>query len=335
MPNIVVIGASAGGLEVLRGIVRRLPADMPAALFVVRHTSPLTPSVLPGILDGAGSLTAIEAADNMPIAPGRIYVAPPDHHMLIEPGRLHLTRGPRENRQRPAIDATFRTAARAYGRRVLGIVLSGLLGDGTAGLQIIKSEGGVAIIQDPEEAAFDAMPLSALRNVAVDFILPAAEIGPKILSLIDEPWTPSDSGRQAELDGEAQSPEGEKMIEDERILGRPSTFTCPECQGSLWELQEGEVLRFRCRVGHAFSVDGMRVQYSDTIEAALWSAVRVLEESAALERRLAAEAAAKGREQSAQRFAEIASGREQEALTIRKMLLSDNAPPNWSNTEPQ
>ncbi len=188
MPNIVVIGASAGGMEAIRQILRPLPADLQAAIFVVVHLSPAAPSKLPTILNRAGPLTAVAAVDGAPIQPSRVYVAPPDHHMLIEPGYIRLTRGPHENWLRPAIDPLFRTAARAYRSRVLGIVLSGMLGDGTAGLESVKSEGGKAIVQDPKEAQFGSMPLRAMRAVSVDFVLPAAEIGQKLLALVQEPW---------------------------------------------------------------------------------------------------------------------------------------------------
>ena len=197
MPNIIVIGASAGGVETLRQIVRPLPADLPAAIFVVMHVSPLTPSLLPNILTAAGLLPASPAQDGDLIEPSRIYVAPPDHHMLVEPGYIRLTRGPKENRHRPAIDPLFWTAARAYGPRVAGIVASGLMDDGATGLYIIKSEGGIAIVQDPKDAMFPSMPLSAIKAVPVDFILPAKAIPGKIVELAKEPWKEIERSRTA------------------------------------------------------------------------------------------------------------------------------------------
>ena len=165
MPNIIVIGASAGGVQALREIVSPLPANFTAAIFVVMHVGANAPSVIPQILNGAGALPAEHASDGDRILPSRIYVAPPDRHLLIEPGRVRVTRGPRENRHRPAVDPLFRSAARSYGPRVLGIVLTGNLDDGTVGLHIIKSEGGIAIVQDPNEAAFPSMPRNAIRSV--------------------------------------------------------------------------------------------------------------------------------------------------------------------------
>jgi two-component system chemotaxis response regulator CheB len=255
VPNIVVIGASAGGVEVLRRIAALLPADLQAAIFVVMHLSSSAPSYLSQILNSAGPLTAEPVSDGEPIRPSRIYVAPQDRHLLIEEGRIRLTRGPRENRFRPAIDPLFRSAARAYGPRVLGIVLTGLLGDGTAGLQVVKTVGGMAMVQDPKEAPFDSMPLSAIRNVQIDFVLPAAEIPGKIVELAQETWTCEEPSR-----------ERQEMAQDERTWGQPSAFTCPDCSGTLWELERGGVVRFRCRAGHAYSYDGMRAEYSETGE---------------------------------------------------------------------
>ena len=321
MPNIIVIGASAGGVEALREIIRPLPADFQAALFVVMHVPANWPSVLPSILTSAGGLKSVHPQDGERILPSHIYVAPPDHHMLIEPGRVRITHGPRENRHRPAIDPLFRTAARSYGSRVSGIVLSGNLEDGSVGLYIIKSEGGTTIVQDPDDAVFPGMPRSALRAVKPDFILPAIAIAPKILELVREPWKETVTAVKPGV----QTPEGEKMSEerDERLSGAPSVFTCPDCNGTLWELQEGDLLHFRCRVGHAFSEDGMHNGYSESVEAALWSAVRALEESAQLERTLAHQAMLRKDRASAGRYNDIASGREEQASTIRRMLLSE------------
>jgi two-component system chemotaxis response regulator CheB len=234
LPNIVVIGASAGGVESLCEIVAPLPANLSAAIFVVMHLSPLSPSVLPNILSSAGRLMVSAAVDGDRIVPGRISVAPPDHHMLIEPGRIRLTRGPKENRCRPAIDPLFRTAARAYGERVLGIVASGMLDDGTIGLHVIKSEGGIAIVQEPEDAPFPSMPLSALRTVDVDFVLRASEIAAKITELATEPWKDVEPARAITISKDVRDREGEKMKEDEdeRLSGIPSVYTCPDCHGT-------------------------------------------------------------------------------------------------------
>ena len=208
MSNIIVIGASAGGVEALLEIVRALPRDLQAAIFVVVHVSAESPSVLPQILAGSGELKSSHARDGDPIEPGHIYVAPPDYHLLVEPGRIRVTHGPRESRHRPAIDPLFRTAARAYGPRVLGILLSGNLADGTVGLQIIKAEGGTTMVQDPNEALFASMPENALRTGKVDFVLPLREIAPKILELVRERWKDKVTALKSGL----RTPEGEKNV---------------------------------------------------------------------------------------------------------------------------
>src|SRR5262245_61653566 len=174
--DIVVIGTSSGGLAALRQLVSHLPGDLPAAVFVVQHSSPHTHSLVPSLLSRAGPLLAQHAVNGEPIRLGRIYVAPPNHHMVIEDGRVRLTQGPRENRFRPAIDPLFRTAAYTYGPRVVGVILTGALDDGTAGLWAVKDRGGVALVQEPDEAMYPSMPLSALRHVKVDQTLPVAEI---------------------------------------------------------------------------------------------------------------------------------------------------------------
>jgi two-component system chemotaxis response regulator CheB len=326
VPNIIVIGASAGGIDPLRTILRPLPADFQAALFVVMHLSPLSPSVLPVILQRDTALTVMSAENGIPIEPGCVYVAPPDRHMLVEPGSVRLTRGPKENRHRPAIDVLFRTAARAYGSRVLGIVLTGLMGDGTAGIRVIKSEGGVAIVQDPEDAAFSMMPESALNTGVVDLVLAARDIAAKIKELVNESWEQTEGLQAQQVRWESPTAEGEKMSEeqDERLMGRPSQFTCPDCSGTLWEIQDGDILRFRCRVGHAYSGDGMRAGCSESVEGALWSAVRSLEESASLEEKLADMADHRGDRLSAENFRQVARDRQEQAAVIRSMLLSND-----------
>jgi two-component system, chemotaxis family, protein-glutamate methylesterase/glutaminase len=333
MPNIIVIGASAGGVEPLRQVVRALPPDLQAAIFIVMHVSPLNPSMLPSILRTPKGLKVSAAVDGASIAPGHVYVAQPDLHLLVEPGYIHLTRGPRENRHRPAIDPLFRSAARAYGPRVLGIVLTGMLDDGALGLHIIKAEGGIAIVQEPDEAMFDSMPLNAIKAANVDYVLKVADIPGKIVELVREPWQPVESARAKDILREFPRPEGEKMSEqyDERMNGKPSIFTCPDCSGTLWEVEDGDLLRFRCRVGHAFSPEAMRNGYTDSVEGALWSAVRILEESASLERRLAADAAARGDELTADRFSDVALGREEQAAMIRDMLMSKRSPEEKAN----
>ncbi|HTM07884.1 MAG TPA: chemotaxis protein CheB [Verrucomicrobiae bacterium] len=285
--DIIVIGASSGGIEALVEVVSRLPEDIPAAMFIVVHVTPRSVSVLPDILNRAGPLTAAHAKNNETIKAGRIYVAPPDFHMLIDDGTIRLVRGPKENNTRPAIDPTFRTAARAYGPRVVGVVLSGALDDGTAGLHAVKKRRGVAIVQDPAEALFPDMPQNAIAGVAVDHVLPKAEIAPLLARLAREPASPNGGRAPETMEKEIEIEAMNMKIPDDDKPGEPSVYGCPECGGVLWELQEDELLRFRCRVGHGYSAEGLIVEQSEALDTALWSAYRALQENASLARRLA------------------------------------------------
>jgi two-component system chemotaxis response regulator CheB len=334
--DIIVIGASAGGVEALVELVRGLPADLPAAAFVVLHLPAHATSVLPSILNRAGALPAVHPRDGQAIQPGRIYVAPPDHHLLIKDRHLRVTRGPRENRHRPAADVLFRTAARSCGRRVIGVVLSGALDDGTAGLMVIKRQGGLAVVQDPAEALYPSMPSNARDHVAVDHCLPVAQIAPLLARLVNEPVEEPAGGEPVsdELNQEAEMAELDAAaMQDPHRAGTPSAFGCPECGGVLWELRDGELLHFRCRVGHAWSPDSLLAEQSEALEAALWTALRALEESAALSRRLAAQAHQRGYARAAARFEDQMRSAEEHALVIRKVLLSRKSTPEPEATE--
>jgi two-component system chemotaxis response regulator CheB len=282
--DIIVIGASAGGIEALRVIAGGLPKDFPASVFVVLHTSPQSPGVLSNILARAGALPATNAVDRERIQPGRLYVAPPDQHLVIEPNRVRLTRGPKENRFRPAVDPLFRSAAQVYGPRVIGVILTGNLDDGTAGLWAVKQLGGTTIVQDPQEAVAPSMPRSAMRHARIDYCLPVAEIAPLLVRL---------TSTAIEEEGAYEVP---KKIEIEvRIakedtaldagvlkLGEPSNYACPECHGVLLQLHEEKRIRFRCHTGHAYSVDSLLAEITEGVEDSLWSAIRAIEESVLL-----------------------------------------------------
>jgi two-component system, chemotaxis family, protein-glutamate methylesterase/glutaminase len=324
--DIITIGASAGGVETLITIVEALPADLPASVFIVLHVSPRGSSVLPKILTRHGRLPAHHARHGETIEPGRVYVAPPDKHLLIRPGRIFLSRGPNENGVRPSIDPLFRTAARWYGRRVVGVILSGSLDDGSAGLMAIKQRSGLTIVQSPEEALFPGMPRSALDIVEVDHCLPVAEIGPLLDSLArtavegegDEP-VPEDMEYESEVDEFNLG-----ALEDDRHRpGVPSGFACPDCGGALWELRDGELVRFRCRVGHAWSPTNLLAQQSEALETALWTALRALEERAALAATLAERLEGLGNLRSAQRFREQSEAARHRAGVIRQVLLNN------------
>jgi len=257
--DIIVVGASAGGVEALITLVQKLPANFPAALFVVVHFPAQSPSVLPRILNRAGPLPAAHARHEEVIQPGRIYVAVPDHHLLLHSGVVHVVRGPKENHCRPAIDPLFRSAAVAYGPRVIGVILSGSLGDGTAGLLTVKQRGGVAIVQDPVDALFPEMPRTALEYINADYVLPTAEIAPMLVRLAHEPVAEILSQIVSNNDKLeiALAEANMATIENEGRPSAPSVYACPDCGGTLWELQDGDLLRFRCRTGHAFSAESL------------------------------------------------------------------------------
>lgn len=319
--DIIVIGASAGGVSALSEIVRGLPKDFPAAVFVVLHLSRYGTSAMPAILGRAGNLPAIHPGDGEPIQHGRVYVAPPDHHLVIEDRHVGLSRAPSENGHRPAIDVLFRTAAYAYGPRVVGVVLTGNLDDGTAGLAEIKAHGGVAIVQDPAEADYPGMPTSAAANVAVDYIQSLSTIPPLLLNLANDPT-------EAAMPNPGQ--EGHPVKEDlergkDREPGVPSGFTCPECGGALWESHVLDVVHFRCRTGHAFSPESLLAKQSDLLEGSLWAAVRALEENASLARRMERWMRQRGNEPGQNRYGRRAAEAEAHAETIRKLLVHEEA----------
>lgn len=321
--DIIVIGASAGGVEALTNVARTLPRDLPAAVFVVLHIPPQGPSLLADILDRAGPLPAVQGADGASIERGRIYVAPPDHHLLIERGSIQVVRGPRENRHRPAIDPLFRSAAHAYGPRVIGVILTGSLDDGTAGLLAVKRRGGVAVIQDPDEALYAGMPRSAAENVPIDYRLRLAEIGPALARLAHEPAAEEGAypvPDEMELETEIAVLDGTAMRGDLRP-GTPSAFSCPECNGVLWEIRDGELVRFRCRVGHAFTTESMLAQQNDALEDALWVALNTLEESASLSRRVGRQAHERGHHALAARMSGRVREAERRAELIRQVLM--------------
>lgn len=326
--NIIVIGASAGGVEALVRLVQNLPRELAASVFVIVHLPSNIKSVLPDILSRCKSLPAKHPQDKEAIAPGQIYVAPSDHHLLIQPGIVRLLHGPRENGHRPAIDPLFRTASKAYGPGVIGVILSGTLDDGTAGLSAVKSRGGITLVQQPAEALFAGMPQSAIDHVEVDHILSIDEIAAILPKLVDEPVKGDFMATNEDL--EAEFVKQDKLAREEgRKPGSPSTMTCPDCGGVLWELGDGGLLRFRCHVGHAYSVDSLLAEQADSVEVALWSALRSLEEKAALYRRLAAQADQQNRRISEQRFREQATEVEQQAHIISG-LLNQQA---WKNSK--
>ena len=319
--DIIVVGASAGGVEALRTIVSRLPGDLPAAVFVVLHVPAIATSVLPAILERAGDLPAVHAEDNAEIERGRIYIAPPDHHLLIQPGFMRVNRGPKENGYRPAIDPTFRTAAATYGSRVVGVILSGVLDDGTAGLAAVRTHGGRALVQDPADALYPMMPTSAIEAAEPDLVAPVEQLAETMIHLAREPVPATMAPTDDPLLGDEEYIEIDRGASDQPQPGSPSGFVCPDCGGALWESEDDHgLLRFRCRTGHGYSIETLAAEQTETIESALWSALRALEERAAMARRMASRLRGRGSRQSAGRFETQADAAVQQALIVREAL---------------
>ena len=288
--DIIVVGTSAGGIEALKALVGGLPRDLDASLFIVLHTAPYSPGILPEILGRAGPLPASHARDWEQISPGRIYVAPPDYHLLIErTGYTRVTQGPKENRFRPAVDPLFRSAAHAFGPRVVGVILTGWLDDGTAGLYAVKERGGTTVVQHPEDAEAPSMPLSALKRVEVNHCVPLSEIAPLLTRLVKAPGAEEGEHPVSErMETEVKIAREDDALESGILKwGEPSLFGCPECHGVLLQLEEGSGLRFRCHTGHAYSVQSLLAEMAEKTEESVWSAVRSIEEQALLMRRLA------------------------------------------------
>jgi two-component system chemotaxis response regulator CheB len=321
-PQVIVIGASAGGVEALSVLVRGLPPDLSAAVFVVLHIPAHTPSALASILQRCTDLPVVAARDRDPILPGRIYVAPADRHLILEPAGMRVTRGPKENRQRPSVDALFRSASVAFQSRVIGIVLSGMLDDGTAGLWAIKDRGGKALVQEPASAQYPSMPDSALRHVEVDGVHPAEALAAQIVRLLGE-----GNGAAAEATPPRMAIENLIALEGNGLqagvmkLGEVSAYTCPDCHGILVQIEEDTIVRFRCHTGHAFSFKTLLAEVNEAIDIGLWDTLRAIEERILLLRQMAASAAAAEDAAGAARCGEQAAAAEQRVATLHDLVL--------------
>jgi two-component system chemotaxis response regulator CheB len=330
-PTVVVVGASAGGVEALTTLVRDLPQDLDAAVCVVLHLPAGAESRLAEILSRAGPLPATQARGGEVLERGRIVVAPPGCHLVIADGHAEVTRGPHENGLRPSIDVLFRSAAVAFGPRTVAVILSGSRDDGVAGASAIGARGGCVFVQDPDDALFGALPAHTVVRDHPDRVLPLAELAPAVAAAVErlsEEVSMSENRKDemgletdyATLDAEA--------IERDGPPGEPSAFSCPECGGVLWEVEDdGEgLLRFRCRVGHAYTAEGAVDEQAASVETALWTALRALHERAQLCERLAERMAASGAERSSDRFAEFAKEAREQGEVIRRLLAETNVP---------
>jgi two-component system chemotaxis response regulator CheB len=318
--DIVVIGTSAGGLEVLDRLIRELPPDLPAAIFIVQHTAPENSgSALLSVIGKYKSFACKLAVNREPFQKGRIYIAPPDHHLLVKKSTLLVTKGARENRYRPAIDPLFRSAAVTHGPSVIGIVLTGMLDDGTAGLIAVKKCGGITVVQDPKEAAYPEMPQSAINNLEVEHCVPVAEMGRLLERLTREPH-----GKEQSIpkDIRTEALIAQRVLSDVAQvngLGKQVPYNCPNCGGVLWQIDNPDVERYRCHTGHSYTASALLTSQTEKIEETLWTSLRMFEERKNLLNNMAqTQIGQKGKESYAQRAKETIVHIER----IREMLLA-------------
>jgi two-component system chemotaxis response regulator CheB len=311
--DIIVIGASTGGIDAICTLLRKLPQDLPASVFVVMHVGGA--STLVSILDRCGTIPVVEPREGEKIERGRVYVAPADRHLVLNNGQISLSRGPRENRHRPAVDPLFRSAARTYRERVIGVILTGALDDGSAGLFAVKSRGGIAIVQDPFEAVEPGMPRSAIRSVEVDHCVPLAKIPPLLIKLTRSRIRSSRKKADEKGGKQIMSHAKKPGFRDDAV-----SFVCPECNGPLYETREGKLIKFNCQIGHSFSPESLTAAHTDALERALWIAVRTLNERIAIHEALAQQQKELENTHLAERLTETASSASHDVKLIREIL---------------
>jgi two-component system, chemotaxis family, protein-glutamate methylesterase/glutaminase len=322
--SVVALGASAGGLDALSRVIGDLPPDLGAPVLVVLHTAPTTRTYLAKILGRAGPLPARLAVDGDELEPNHVYVAPPDHHLIVLDGKMHVVRGPHENGHRPAIDPLFRSAALSYREGTIAVVLSGVLDDGAAGSTAVSQLGGSVIVQDPAEAEFPDMPRNAIVADSPHAVLPLAKIAGAIVALVHAPPDPE---KEREVEEELRLERDYAALDDQAISREDvfpdlAPYACPSCGGTLWEAPDPHQLRFRCRIGHAFGSETLLSEQSQSLDASLAAALRALHERADLARRVGRRLRAAGADARAERYDRIVKESERDALAIRKVLLS-------------
>jgi two-component system chemotaxis response regulator CheB len=325
---VVVVGASAGGVEALTALARGLPEDLEAAVCVVLHLPASAESRLAHILSRAGPLPAVQATGGERLTRGRIYIAPPDRHLLVRGRHAVVVRGPHENGVRPSIDVLFRSAAVAYGPQTVAVILSGTRDDGVAGASAVGGRGGCVFVQSPEDSLFATLPAQTVVRDHPDRVVALAELAPTITAAVQrlskEAPMSENGGEEMRLESEYATLDAE-ALERDAPPGTPSVFACPACGGVLWELDDEELPRFRCRVGHAYSGEGTVDAQGESVETALWTALRALQERAQLSERLADRVGAAGAKQSQARFAEFAREAREQADVIRRLLGGNGA----------
>jgi two-component system, chemotaxis family, protein-glutamate methylesterase/glutaminase len=321
--HLVVVGASAGGVAALRQLSAALPAEFGAPVLIVLHIG-AHESLLPDLIAADCALDVARAVDGEALRPGTIRIAPPDLHLTVEDGVVRLTRGPKENFARPAIDPLFRSAALDFDSRVIGVILTGMLDDGTAGLQAIKSAGGVAIVQDPADAVEPSMPASALRHVDVDHCVPLVRMPPLLVRLVAshaKPGIADMTEARHRLSHEQALSEGTgDCFEHLRAIADPSPLTCPECHGGLWQLRNSSPARYRCHTGHGYTARTLNAAADEETGNALWSALRALHERTAVLDQLAAASRSEGRADEAGEFDRTAQAARGQAQALRELL---------------
>jgi two-component system, chemotaxis family, protein-glutamate methylesterase/glutaminase len=313
--DVIVIGASAGGIAALKELMADLPADLPAPILVVLHVSATGPSALPSILGRVTELDVRHAADGDRLEPGVVLIAPPDLQLTVAGESVRVERGPRENGLRPAVDPLMRSAARHLGRRAVGVVLTGMLSDGTVGLAAINAAGGVTIVQDPGSAAFSSMPQHAIDGVGPDYVVAIEELGSLLQRVVG-----AERQRRVEVTMTRHQHELPPVQVGDDNPGQLTAFTCPECHGTLWEVDEAGVPQFRCRVGHRYAIDSLVLAQANGTETALWAAARALEEKASLSRRVAVRLSEGGHGASALKFQRIADESEVQAAQVKLLI---------------
>ncbi|WP_434559413.1 chemotaxis protein CheB [Pseudomonas sp. R1-6] len=321
--NIIVIGASAGGVEALRSLFRSLPSDLPAAFLVVLHIPPHSPSELGRILARETSMKVISVQANQPLKTSTVYVASADHHLLVTKEGVRLTRGPKECRVRPAIDVLFRSASVAYDSRVIGVILTGALDDGTAGLWAIKDKNGTALVQDPSEATYESMPRSAIEHVETDFVGTLTELANQIATRVRLPIKQLATRplNERHLIETSISENGNGLEAGVMSIGNISSYTCPDCHGVLVQIEEGSIVRFRCHTGHAFSIKTLIAEVNAAIDTGLWDALRAVEERIMLLRQMGDLAEAQGSKKDAERSRSQAKDAENRLKPLRELVL--------------
>jgi len=320
--DIVVVGASAGGVEALIKLLAGLPADLAASIFVVLHIPAESPSQLASILKRACQLPVKAAEDRELIVPGQVYVALADRHLMIDGTHIRVTRGPRESRSRPSVDVLFRSASVSFGPRVIAVVLSGALDDGTAGAWAVKDRGGLVLVQEPSDAMHSSMPESVMQHVKVDHVGTAQELGNVIAGLVGSP-APIEPSRANPRHGIETliAMEGNGLKAGVMDIGKISKYTCPDCHGVLVEIEEGPIVRFRCHTGHAFSLMSLLAEVNESIDTGLWDTLRAVEERVMLLRQMGKLSRDAGAVADADKFEQQAVDTEQRLIPIREMVL--------------